>query len=69
MAIAKISTPTDIEQELSKTDLVLDCFAKQKFSVSLQRYLVEYSLTVSATPLVQSDEPLLRSQFKEETRE
>lgn len=69
MAIAKISTPEDIERELSGTSKATDCFAGQKFSRLLQEYLVEYSLTVSATNLVLSDEPLLKSQFREEIRE
>ncbi len=68
MAIANISTPTDVLEELSNTSAAEDCFAGQKFSRKLQQYIVEYSLTLSATKLVLSDEPLLKSQFREEVR-
>lgn len=59
-----ISTPTDIEGELSADSKSMNCYGKQRFSKALQEYLVDYALMVIATPLVMSDYPEIKIQDK-----
>lgn len=49
--------PDALKQELSETSQAGKCFIGMNFCRSLQEYLVDYSLTVGSSPVLQTDLP------------
>lgn len=61
-----LSIPKDISPELSPDSLASNCFIGQKFSKSLQEFLVDYSLSIGTSPMIQTDSPYVQEWRDEE---
>ena len=52
-----VRIPTFLKDEMSDTSQASKCFVGGKFCRSLQEFLVDYSLTTGASPIIQTDAP------------